>query len=491
MDRRAFLALLATGCGDADVNRNRAPIGRMNRRGVGASIGGASAPFTPAGIANLALWLDSTKQSYSDTGGTTPANSPDGRVRRIDQPTPLTGSWLAATDPTRPFVESASGTNYIYVPYLTRLAQPVGPTLNLQDCTYSVSFAIREWTDISAFGLFSALDSIGSEFSMRWNGGAPTLRYGSHNWNPAGLTLPVTIAATLPSPIITLTIRHTATTTDAVFTVNGVTTTASESFATPARTVSGITISPNDSSGVLLEGHLLLSSFVGVNRAMSDAERDALHTYQVAHAPAATITTAAPLLVVDGSSIEVGFGVFPKTRWASVLPPNVWGTAPLRTSVVAVSGRTIAQLAADYATRVKPFRDAARTKTILILAGGATNSMNIGGLNGAATLAAYLAYLDQVRTDGFLAIACTVLPRSGTGDSATFNADRATFNAGLAAGWASHADAFADPASVAGMGADGDSNNLTNYQSDKIHPTAIGQGLIEPAYRSAVLSLLP
>jgi hypothetical protein len=457
----------------------------MNRRGIGASIGGASAPFTPAGIANLALWLDSTKQAYSDTGATAPANSPDGRVRRIDQPAPLTGSWLASSDAVRPFVEDSGGVHYLDIPYNNNIAQPVGAAMNIQNCTISFAVTLRDWESSNTPVIFG---SDGTQaFGVRSNAG--TIQVTRQGTWTTGLVVPLSAATPQPQTTMVLTVRFSVSgANDIKLTVNGVTTTAAESHVLISRTLQGLSIGLDSSSNTA--GHFAISSLVGIARAVSDTERDALHAYHLTRLAPTSFTTAAPLILVDGSSIERGFGVAPKDTWASTVPKNLWSTAPARLAVVAVSGRTIAQMAADYATRVKPFYNAARSKTILVVGGGTTNSI-AQGMSGAAALTAYFAYCDQATSDGLLPIGCTVLPRSDAGASPTFETDRQTFNAGLVSGAAAHGLVIADPASVSGMGAAGDSNNLTNYQADKIHPTTVGQGLIEPAYRSAVLSLLP
>jgi lysophospholipase L1-like esterase len=60
-------------------------------------------------------------------------------------------------------------------------------------------------------------------------------------------------------------------------------------------------------------------------------------------------------------------------------------------------------------------------------------------------------------------------------------------NANLAANWSSHADAFADVATISGLN---NPANATYYQSDKVHPTAAGQAAMATPIIAAVSSLL-
>jgi hypothetical protein len=66
--------------------------------------------------------------------------------------------------------------------------------------------------------------------------------------------------------------------------------------------------------------------------------------------------------------------------------------------------------------------------------------------------------------------------------------NRAIVNAAIVTWEGAHCDKVADWAANATMGANGASDNATNY-ADKVHPTLAGYAILEPITRAAINSL--
>jgi hypothetical protein len=456
-----------------DIFARRAPADR-GRIQVAS---GASGPFSPASL-SPALWLDGRETAYSDTAGTVPVVSPTGRVRRVNQPAPLTGSWLAPSDAARSFREGTTAVDLQGVPTGQWLVQPAGITMPADDAT--LAFAITNHDNYP--NVFQAFAS-GTDGVSRWglvlfNGNILIYRNGAF-WNTA-------IAVT-PNKTFVGVVRWRTNARDISYVRDGVPGSSSEAGAIPT----GRVVSVIDTGSAAGEGcHVTIGQLLGIGRSVSDAERDDLLTWLQANAAPAQAPLNTPQVAIAGDSIAVGFNTANGRRgaWAFKMLANLYTTAAARLRNTSVSGYTLAQMATAYPTDIVPIYSASRAKNVLVVA-GATNSIAFGALTAAQVIAAYWSYCDTARAAGWLVVACTVLPRSDATIRGTFNADRATVNAAILADWATHADGLADVAAVAGMGADGDSANAANY-GDLVHPTDAGHTLLEPTYRAAVIALL-
>lgn len=452
-----------------------------------AAAGVVSATFTPAALTGLALWLDGSQSAFSDTGGTTPANAPLGRVRRIDQPSPLAGSWLAADDSVRPFRDAAS-LCFETVPntaslYGHALSAPAGTTLPANTHTLAITFVSRHSpliTTGSVKGFITGLDSVsGNDTGLVENVGFLMYSHNNTLWN-TGIQVPL-------GTRVTAVVRATPTGLDIKTDVGGIVTTNSFTGTIAAGTLNTLRV------GVFArftEGfHGSLSQLVGVSRAISDSERDSLLTWMVAQTPATAFPSTVNFVALSGDSIAAAFGLSSYQGWAFRQLPALQAVGPqIKFLNLGIPSDTIAGAQAKYTANIAPLFSASRAKNILIVQIG-TNSVAFGTKTAAQNITDVYALCDGARADGYKVVLCTLLPRSDAGIRGTFNADRATINADYVTNWASHADAFCRFDTVAGMGADGDSDNLTNYQ-DKVHPTPTGAGLLLPVIQAATVSLL-
>jgi hypothetical protein len=454
---------------------------------AGGSVGGAGgAPSTPdpeppafelSDIAGLTMWLDGRATAYSDAAGTVPATPPTGRVRRVNSLP--SGSWLAASDATRPLRE----TNAIDIQCgnAMNLSAPADVTVTANSVTIAGSFTMRDFQGdlqtpfmgsdgVSGFGiaLFSA-PRIFVYSQIYWDTGVAVpldtpvsyiLRFA-----PGGVTLDYKIGS-------------------------GSATRVSQAGTLAARTVTGLRIGCGDSVyGKSFHG--AISQHAVYDTALSDADADRVLAFLVENSAPTTYPTANPLIIVAGDSQPRGFGLTEPQRqcWPSKLLPNLYATAAVKLRNAAVSGYTIAQCVSTYEATVHALYSASRQKNILLAAFG-TNSIAFGSAGTYAThAAAYLAYCAQAKAHGFYVIAETVTPvREDSIPNASYSSDAAAYNALIAAGSANY-NALANKAGIAGMNLGSDIPGV-NFNADGVHYSDAGTTLVEAVYRPLLITAL-
>ena len=453
--------------------------------GIGLTNIGCSAAanqiFNPSIIPNLTLWLRGSSQGFSDAAGTIPSISPNGRVRNMPQPSPLTGSWLSASDVNAPFC-TPGGLDFTPVTSNgTSIFQPVGTTLTSNSCTLAIAFESYQPEDMPQYnGLM-----IGSD-SQVWGPWIFTGQLRSYyntgtTWIAGGSVMP------LNTPCVAI-YRYSPTGITIDYSVNGVVK-SQLSLITTINSHSINLISQYVSSAGNYHGKI--SHQIAYNRTINDTETATLLSGLASISAPAGYPLNCPLIATSGDSISIGTGTSTLQQGMfTIMMPNIWPTAPAKLLLGGVGGQTIAGAVSRYPTIQKPRYSASRTKNIMIAQIG-TNTLSVT-TPASTVLASYFAHCDTMRADGWKVIACTILPRSDINiTNPNWTTDRAAYNSGIVANWAQHADALCDFASVSGMGADGNETNTTNYNIDKLHPKATGYVLLEPTIRAAVLSLLP
>ncbi len=93
-------------------------------------------------------------------------------------------------------------------------------------------------------------------------------------------------------------------------------------------------------------------------------------------------------------------------------------------------------------------------------------------------------YLQARQAAGWKVVAGTTIAGNFGG---SFDTDRLTYNSTIRSEWPTFADALADPGSDSRLG---DYNNSTYYDTDKIHLTETGYGVVSRYFESAARSLL-
>lgn len=444
------------------------------------------APF-PA-VTLPSVWLDGRQQAYSDLAGTIPVDS--GLIRRIDEPAPLSGSWTAPTDIERPTRDSGS--------IRLDLSDAAGGCqmqranvggIPQNACTVVVSVMLR---DNSFAGPPMGIFRDDNVTIGLWSSGATLFIFSQlFTWSPSTLQLVSGVQNTIA-------IEYTARGMTCTLRANGVTTSESYTQTNPSTPVPGIFRVGVNGVGYLYGS--VSQAFV-IARTVTTNEKLALMSW----AEAQTMTAAYPLnrALVSAAADSITRGT--SASYGSVYLPlaitNLRASNPLiEMANCAIGGTGVTNILrpGSTLTRAMAFYNPSRVKNIMVAFLGTNDLANSNGVaytlygTGAPDGAGLYAACDAARAQGWKVIICTMLPRSDNpGFQATFNAQRAAFNADIRANWASHADALCDFAAVAGMGADGDSNNLINYSSDKIHPVNAGHALLEPTFRAALLPLLP
>lgn len=251
--------------------------------------------------------------------------------------------------------------------------------------------------------------------------------------------------------------------------------------------------------GSILGGQTASYAFAAIAywpRALSDDEMRSAYSFFKTTASASGIDVSEQdFICAEGDSITQGFGT--TTSYALIFggnsSPAVDGVVVARPSATLLAAYDIEtgnslEARATYVDAMIPPDKNGRRFILSVLTGN-------DFVNGYASAAAYAAevadYAAARRSAGWDKIVlCTMLPRTAA-IAPGFNALRNAFNAIVTApGWATANgfDAIADLAGVAGMGADADAVNATNYP-DGVHPSAAGHALLEPVYRATINGL--
>lgn len=443
-------------------------------------------PFPPT--ITPSVWFDGNQQAYSDLAGTLPVSS--GLIRRINEPASTGGAWTTPSDPERPYRDSNSvrfeciGSAGGY-----QMTRPNVGGIPQNACTIIMSTMLRDNSFAGqSMGLIRSDDlSIGV-----WTAGALIFVFSTPiTWNPTTLAL-------VPGVRNTLLVEYNSVGMSAILDANGTVTSESRVQALPSSAVPG-----NFRMGVDGVGYTYnsTSQAIIIPRVLTAQEKTALFAYVNAQVLPPAYPNDRALLAFAGDSITRGTGANYGFTYPFLGLSNIRSTKPLTENCdCAIGGTGVTNILRPGSTfyRANQFYSSQRIKNIMTIFLGTNDLANGNGVaytlngTGAPDNAGVYAACDAARIAGWKVILCTLLPRSDAMavSQATFDAARAAFNTDVRANWASHADALCDFAAVAGMGADGDSNNTANYSTDKIHPINAGHSLLEPTYRAAALSLL-
>ena len=444
-------------------------------------------PDYPSTLSGVVLWVDGRATAYSDTAATVPATAYAGRVRRIDQVSPASGSVTAASAAARPYRE-LTALNF-QVGGAHAMAAPISAAVTQDAVTIAINFTMRD----NFPGGPQLLLSNGTTLQvLTFSDNLITLKYnGGTNWFVSTTGPTVYARATIGSQV-TLTLRTTGAALSASVVVDGTRIDYALAVSVASTSLPGASwLLGWDGVSAGAELHGAIAQAIVVNRAISNAENDALITWLLANPAPYYCPASVPIVVVTGDSIARGFGLEANRSaiWSYLAQESLNATQTINLVNAAISGAGIQNQRDAYPVTMGPWYDATRSRNIFVGAIG-TNDMATLNKDGPTTLADYYSYMDLAKAAGFRIVACTVLPRSGTGHDAAFNTARAFFNAAVRADWAGRGySAIADVASISGMGAVGDELNTTYYQ-DNIHPTFAGDALMAPVYSAAIQAAL-
>lgn len=198
-------------------------------------------------------------------------------------------------------------------------------------------------------------------------------------------------------------------------------------------------------------------------------------------------------IVCDGNSIAIGQVSDDQTTMTNGILEAAESPTESDFVNVASSGLTTAQLSTRAASTVDTHLNtsviAARR---ICIVWEITNDL-AGGSNAATAYANIKSYCQARVAAGWKVIVCTCLPRSNAGLRAGFETDRQTVNGDIntnavSEGWAS---AVADIGDDADIGQNGDSNDTTYYNADKIHLNSAGHAIAKTYITAALDAIIP
>ncbi len=456
-----------------------------------AKTAGAAVAF-PAGI-SPAVWFDGRQQAYSDASGTLPVST--GRIRRINEASPLVGSWTTPSDAERPFREPDAIRTYLEDTAGGHcLTHPAVAGIPRNACTLVFSFVARDQAYAGPnTGLFredSANVGIGAVSNALWvfNGTATVyttlvLKAGFRN---------------------TVVVRYTATAIDVTLDADGTVTTQSFTGLTiPATALaSGFRIGQAYLYGSVTQAMVFAS-------ALTDPQITALRLWTAAQAHSAAYPLDSDLITWVGDSITRSTGTTYSNCFASktLADARAAGFA-VEGCNVAVGGTGVTHLLdtasgssnEDLFLRGSAFYNALRRRNIMVIALGTNDMANSNPtayvLNGTAppsyTGSGLYPAIDAAVAQGWRVLVITPGPRTDTMfvSQAAYNAARTVVCDSLVANAASHGYTVLDTRPIANYGGPTDSDNATYYSADKVHPIDAGHALVAPYALAAVLSLL-
>lgn len=225
-----------------------------------------------------------------------------------------------------------------------------------------------------------------------------------------------------------------------------------------------------------------IARFAFYNRRLTDSECDneAMTWLNNAEAtPNLMDATATPKLVVfDGNSLTSGFGLL---NPADPYPAQVLASlgATWRGVNVGFPSQQTPELITQAATRVDRFYNPSRTKNVVVV-WEATNHIQIGGATAQQAHDSLQTYVQARQAVGWKVVVLNVLPRASDNDTT-----RASVNTLINANTMGY-NALSNVAANSSIGDNGDETDTTYYQSDQVHLTATGAGVVSGLTATAI-----
>jgi len=247
----------------------------------------------------------------------------------------------------------------------------------------------------------------------------------------------------------------------------------------PAATPGGVTFGAAYTPGY--GANCRMYQMIVLDRAFTASERASLKTWM--HSSMLLSTEPTTLIVCDGNSITLGFGV-----GASDAYPAKLGTSLGNAYAVVnygVTGQTTTNMSSDAATQIDSTLPAYSTSAVLI-AWEAANDIFFGA-DLATCQSRWNTYFSARVTAGWASngsklVAMTCIARGNFSDQPGMSAILDSWNTWLRANYSTYATHLVDVAADARLS---NFNDTTYYQADKCHLTAAGNavvaGLIEAA----------
>ena len=238
-----------------------------------------------------------------------------------------------------------------------------------------------------------------------------------------------------------------------------------------------------------LTGHFC--EFMWWNRILTRDER--VHAEQYMAAKWGVTIAQEVLVACDGDSITLGVWVSEQASTVNSYPSKLQLALGSGYNIknFGVGSQTLPNMTADAATQIDAPFASTLVQSILVQNGGVNDiytRVATEGKTAAAAAAAVIADWETYVTDrqaaGWQVVSLTIIAIASGIWTATMETARGLVNAHITA--SSLPDAVVD---LAAMSEFSDANDATYYQSDKVHPTAVGNGVISAAVDAAISSL--
>ena len=436
--------------------------------------------LNPTTIAGLKLWLKADAGVYTDSAGTTPASVGDRVGRWSDQ----SGNNYHATQGTansRP--QLATGLNGMPVVIVDpvgtgnpwRMALDASLSVAARDCAIFFNGVIDNLAPLEIGSGSQATPYFGSDQLNYYAGGVGQSRKIAGN---ALALAPVAVVARTGATTITLHGK-----TYALSAATAATPTGGNLFYSTAFG-GGPSLKRVSGNGLPAQFQEILI----YSPAPSASDVTAILAYLQERALS---QDASFNVVFDGDSLTFGYqsafsgGNAPVERhYPTQLANPSWRHVAGRN--IGVAGQTLAQCNSNFATRGAIQYDNTNYpgKNYVVIWGG-TNDIYVDAQTGAQAFARLQTYAATVKAAGFKVIACNMISRGQFNSTqegyrqdfnAAFAADSTTFDGGRV---------FLD--SQPGIGGVGAYSNATYFDTDQIHLTTAGYGIVAAAVRSVLL----
>ncbi len=188
----------------------------------------------------------------------------------------------------------------------------------------------------------------------------------------------------------------------------------------------------------------------------------------------AVTTLSWPIVVCDGNSITIGYGVSTDQAWPTLLDTALTGHTVYN---LGVNGQTTADMLADFSAQIETLAYYADATSALI-GWEATNDIH-GGASLATCQARWIEYFSRANAAGWNGgrkrIAATIIARNW-GDGGAKEAVALAFNTWLRANYSTYATHLVDLRADSRLA---DYADTTYFQADGIHPKAAGHVVIK------------
>ncbi len=192
------------------------------------------------------------------------------------------------------------------------------------------------------------------------------------------------------------------------------------------------------------------------------------------------IQATGPRAVAVGDSLTAGPGGGNSYPEQMTFP--TWNGQAFTVTNIGVAGRTVQTMSRLAYSNLNPLFAHESGLNVAMVWGG-TNDIAVAGASPQDTYSYLSSFCHRLQSQGQRVIVATMISRNGH-DTA-----KNTLNGYIRAGWTTFADALADVAANASIGADGAYSNTTYFAGDGVHLNATGQAIVAGIMQAAITTI--